>query len=251
MSDLVRRAGGQAPDKVRAPGKQRVGASASVDSSTWDGTPVDFADMGAAKPQVNGQELHHAVVDERLVRRRRTSKGDRYHRRRIGWVATTRGLAVVHAEQALYPDPQGRMHPTGDFVAKRTEYLEITEMPKRRVGDVPEVAPKSSGSGDGGSAEPPKPKGCWRDSPFAPAAVRQGIASLVPNPELQAALALSWDNGRRHSVSLLVMDGKRAVAVECSRLSGASHWQIEQLTYELRPEVEAVGGGPQRERIGG
>ena len=252
MSDLVRREGEETPDRPRGAGRPVVAASASVDSGIWEGTVPDFPDLGARRPHVPGRELHGAVVDEGLVRRRRTSRGDRYYRRRMGWVATTGGIAVVHAEQALAPDPQGRMRPRAPFVARRTTHLELTAPPKRRVGEVPDVAARTTGGGgEGGSPAPARPKGYWRDSPFAPTTVREGIASFVSSPDLQVASAVSWDDGKRHSVSLLAMDGRRAVAVECSRLSGASHWQVEQLTYELRPDVEPVGGGPQRERIGG
>lgn len=251
MSDLVRRTGSRAVDQARSSGSARVAASASVDSSTWDGGSLDFSDMGAVKPSVMGRELHSAVVNEGVVRRRRTANGDRYHRRRMGWVSTTEGLAIVHAEQPLYPDPQGRMHPAGPFGVERTEHVGIMARPTRRVGDVPDGAARTPAGGGEGSTGPAKPKGFARDAPFAPVKVREGLVSLIPAPTLQAAVALSWDGGRRHSVSLLVMDGQRAVAVECSRLKGASHWQVEQLTYDLRPGTEAIGATSRRGQING
>lgn len=251
MNDLVRREGGQLPQGV--PGRSNSPVSSqSVESVEWGGGPLPaFADLGVEKPKPAGRELHGVVADEGLVRRRRLASGDRYYRRRVGWVASTGGLAIIHAEQALVPDVRGRMRPSGDFVAEPTDFLTLAGPPKRRVGDVTEPTADPAQDGTGDRATTPQEKGFWRESPFAPAVVRQGLTSLVTDPTLRVALALSWDDGRRYSVSLLVMDRHQAVAVECSKLKGASSWQVEQLTYALDPGSDRVEGRPGRGHIGG
>lgn len=253
MSSLVPRESPQPPDR-QGPGRPPASIGLSVDSVEWTGNgPPDFADMQMARPTLGGRELHAVVMDEGLVRRRQGASGDAYYRKRFGWVVSTTGVVLVRAEQALQPDAHGRMRPHGRFVASSLERPDVGQ-PQRRVGEVAAsgtASPEATTSAHGMAATAARPKGYWRDSPFAPAGVRHGLEGLIPRPEFQVAQALSHNDGARFTVALLVVSDLRIAAVQCSRLAGATHWQVEQLTFDVDARGSILSRQPDRGVING
>lgn len=255
MAGIVRHAGGEPrPHRSSPPNRAPSTLGRDVDASEWQGTVLDFADLGAVLPRGGSELFCEAAVLLRGARRRPDGS---YFRRRLGWRAERSRVVVVHCDQNLRPRPDGRFEPVGGWSVTDVNTFEAADV-SRRVGSVPHD-PHPSGDGASQVASGPQPtrrddSALGRDEQdlsYLPSAVRSGVLRAVASPAVACAEAVQFSSDEgptHHQVVALRLDARGGIAVQGSRQARASTWQVEQLRYtwsESRATL-SQGGAPGR-----
>lgn len=223
----------------------------------WTGTVLGFDDLHTPMPPGGGPVLGQAVVALSGVRRLANTGGGppQYAQRRVGWVAQRDRVVVIESHRRVQARPDGKFQRVGDWVPATVEILDAAKLPERTRGEVPD----DSVSGKRGDVLPAGPahaaSGDRRTSAildtgresltYLPYDVRLGVSQAVPAPEFNVGQATRWTDadGRlaRHEVSLMAMQGQRAVVVVASMQGTSGWWQADQISYDFpRPVGEAL-----------
>lgn len=231
MGFLTRRSGGEVDHPQRGSGI----TGQDVHDTEFSGNIVQFDSLGVVTPPEVGPQVAAAVTDDPRPRQR----NGKYYRRRRGWRAGRGGILVVDLHQPLMRRPDGKLTPTGDYAIASADVHLVTEPARRRLGAIPTEQGGTSGGAKNGmlvaGATP-------ADEALAllPEPARVALIRHVPNPAVYDADAIAFNGGERYVVSALRLDDTRAAVVVGTLNHGDPTWQVEHVTYSLRPGSEVL-----------
>lgn len=248
--DLVRRAGG---GLVRRADDARSTATVDFagDVLTWSSLPQESRRAARRRSRVLAEQVGTDAGYER--------RGSETVQVVRGWRVHRDALLVVVADRQVVPRHDDVV-PVGPWRHASVRTFDVVGEPRRRRGQVPAgVAPDwSAAAGPGRPVvtpqHSPQEAGAASAWPHLPAPVRQGLSRAVPVPADWLGHLVQHSQGRRavvsQSITMLRRDDARAVVVTATRerrrtpgwrssdedaALAATDWQVEQLTFELRP----------------